>query len=505
MDLTRVPIIMTTPPNIPNAGVPAPAPDLQPRDSRSPPSARRRDSHDEPTTATEFTNLLDWCANYTDAFVKSHIWWHASLGAAVGTSFLLVFLSLPQLPKGGMFDSVRAWMIMFSPPDSEDDVRGTLNLVERAAAFVSAVAFLSFGVQMDGLISSRGVAPAADVIRRRKRAVQWDTATWSARRAAFHRLPNVFWFVGASDGALRGVCATGLSVSLVLTLAGGAWAASGVGVVLGSLAWAILYACHLSLIAVSGDFLGLQSDSNLCEVSILFSLLALLRAGAHETSSASAAIGVLRWLSARKMLGCGLCKFYGSPMWRAGTAMSVHHWTQPLPNPLSARAHRLPRLVHRASVVGTLIVEIVLPTLSLIPYQPLRLLACIGFTGLNAAINLTGNFGFIGALSVVESLSLIDDSLLPSALRFAAESADAADAAAPAGVWGLAASAAVAIVRMGVSVLLCAYVLASLPPLSQASRHTVDGPLALMAPAEYAYEKGRRYRMVNYYAKFASM
>ena len=30
----------------------------------------------------------------------------------------------------------------------------------------------------------------------------------------------------------------------------------------------------------------------------------------------------------RKMLGCGVCKYYGSPMWRSFDALAVHYFTQ---------------------------------------------------------------------------------------------------------------------------------------------------------------------------------
>ena len=76
-------------------------------------------------------------------------------------------------------------------------------------------------------------------------------------------------------------------------------------------------------------------------------------------------------------------------MWRAGTAMTVHYYTQPLPNPLSVHAHRLPRVAHRAACVGTFVVEILLPLGAFMPLRILRLVTCASFIGLNLAINLT--------------------------------------------------------------------------------------------------------------------
>ena len=101
-------------------------------------------------------------------------------------------------------------------------------------------------------------------------------------------------------------------------------------------------------------------------------------------------------------------------MWRAGTAMECVQ-TQQLPNPLSSTAHRLPKTAHRLACLGTYAVEVGLPILRGLPMLPklARLLAFSGFVGINLAINLSGSYGMIGALSVAESLSLLDDSMLP--------------------------------------------------------------------------------------------
>lgn len=512
---------------------------MPPRDARSPAPSASADRR-EPALST--VALL---SKAIDRLVASQLWWGFALVAAVSTAGTLLGAQIPH--------PLRYYVHGYLPiiSFSVEEVSTTIALVERSAAFVSCVGFTSFLIQMDGLIGSRGIAPAAEIIRRRKLTVQWESASWTARRAAFHRMPTFFWMLDTSDRALRGVCLAGLCASAGLTVLGGAYAYASPDeeappsgrILLASVAWAVAYACHLSLIAVSGDFLGLQSDSNLCELCAVCSLCSLLRGG--DADAPAAALSVLRWLAARKMLGCGLCKHFGSPMWRDRTAMSVHYWTQPLPNPLSRWAHRLPPSCHQASVLGTFLVEIALPVASFVGVRPLRLLACACFLGINAAINLTGNYGFIGLLSVVESSALLDDaalhdlahaarrlaSALPVLHRLASldVATDAACEAAAAAA-SVAASAAGAdatggfaggyvspgwlaltvwsllggLLRLLVALALCAYVLASLPPLSQAARHCVDAPM-LLQPAERLYERLRKYRLVNYYAKFASM
>jgi len=169
-------------------------------------------------------------------------------------------------------------------------VATTSAIVERALAAVGAVSFCSFGAQLDGLIGSAGLSPAAALVQRRKAAIRWETASWTERLTAVHRFPHIFWVAGASDFALRLTCACGLLASLLLCLFGGAWSAASwaAGGPLAALLWAAAYACHLSLIVVSGDFLGLQSDSNQCEVAALFSLLALYRS--YQTVSPTRAL-----------------------------------------------------------------------------------------------------------------------------------------------------------------------------------------------------------------------
>ena len=301
--------------------------------------------------------------------IGSGAWWVWSLVAAAYSGLCVAWIATP-------WSRTASFASCFGLQPTS--CFATAALVERSLAAVSAVAFASFGVQVDGLIGSRGIAPAADLIRRRRAAVRWEAAPWRARLAAVHRLPNLFWVVGASDGALRSVCACGMVASTAICTVGGAWSHGELAFspFAASFLWATAYVAHLSLIAVAGDFLGLQSDSNMCEVSALLCALSLYRGcGGYDEPSACAALQVLRWLALRKMLGCGLCKYYGSPMWRGGTAMEVHYWTQPLPNPLSRHAHWLPPAMHRLACAATLVVELVLPLLGALPLRAARRLA----------------------------------------------------------------------------------------------------------------------------------
>ena len=50
--------------------------------------------------------------------------------------------------------------------------------------------------------------------------------------------------------------------------------------------------------------------------------------------------------------------------------------------------------------------------LQVLPFRPFRVLAAFLYTSLLIAINVTGCFGHLGLLSLVQVMSLIDDSLL---------------------------------------------------------------------------------------------
>ena len=326
--------------------------------------------------------------------------------------------------------------------DGSVEGAATYEVVAVGCALANAAAFLSYRPQVLALVGENGLAPAARVLRR-------------LRHLPFRKAPCAFRGLRRelSDRALLAACDVGLACSLGLALALptlrrtqlGA-AARAAALIAAPILWLTMGVSYLSLLAVSGDFLGLQSDSNLVEVDALLALLSLLAPGHPQV-----AVTALRFFAFRKMLGCGVCKYYGSPMWRDFTALQVHYFTQPLVNPRSVRAHLQPRVLHRFSVLATFLVEVVLPFLAWAP-RPLRLAAWTGFNGLNAMINLSGNYGFIGFLNTMENLSLTDDRLwsaLPPAV------------AAP---W-----VAPLPLRALLAALLSAYFLLSLLPLAQAA------------------------------------
>ena len=98
----------------------------------------------------------------------------------------------------------------------------------------------------------------------------------------------------------------------------------------------------------------------------------------------------------------------------------------------------------------------------------------MGMNGLNAMINLTGNFGFIGLLNTAENLALTDDELWRPLARALGALRDVVPAApaphrAVALVLGLGGGA----LRVVVAAALCAHVAVSLVPCAKAAKDTV--------------------------------
>src|SRR5262245_39151115 len=159
------------------------------------------------------------------------------------------------------------------------------------------VAFVSLGVQVDGLVGSRGVLPAAQFL---------DWVRSQAGPRGYWLLPTLAW-MDASDGFLRFLCFGGAARSglVVLELAPAA-------------SLLLCWAFYLSLAGVGQIFLGYQWDALLLETGLLAVLLAppgLRPRPGPEPSPI--AIGLLRFLLFRLMLGSGVVKLLsGDEAWR---------------------------------------------------------------------------------------------------------------------------------------------------------------------------------------------
>jgi len=134
-------------------------------------------------------------------------------------------------------------------------------------------------------------------------------------------------------------------------------------------AFLLLWAAYLSIVNVGQTFYSFGWESLLIEAGFIVAFL-----GSNEIAPPLTIVLFARWLVSRLEFGAGLIKMRGGAEWRDLTALDYHHKTQPMPNPVSWFAHRLPKRVHRLEVPGNHIVQLGVPIFLFAP-QPVASIA----------------------------------------------------------------------------------------------------------------------------------
>jgi Lipase maturation factor len=250
-------------------------------------------------------------------------------------------------------------------------------------AAVYAVAFVSLGVQVLGLIGFHGILPAGDFLA----AVHQQMGG-----AGYWNCPTVFW-LNSSDGALQAAWILGTLCSLAAIVAPWKFARWKpiVRVALGGCL--ILW---LSLCVAGQDFLSFQWDVLLLEAGFL----------ALFADDSVIRIWLFRWLIFRLMFYSGVVKLLShDPNWHNLTALHYHYWTQPLPTPLAWYMEQLPMWFQQLSTAFTLFAELVVPFLFFAP-KPIRRVAAWIVIALQVLILFTGNYTFFNWLAIILTLFL---------------------------------------------------------------------------------------------------
>lgn len=243
-------------------------------------------------------------------------------------------------------------------------------------------AFVSFGVQAQGLIGRHGILPLAEMVNAIASRVGWER---------FFLIPMVFWW-NASDVAIQAVCWAGAGLSLLLVFN-----------VLPRLSLFLLYVLYLSLFYAGQIFMDFQWDTFLLETGFLALIVSF---------ATTPGIWLLRWLLFRFMFMSGVVKLLsGDPNWRNLSALSYHFLTQPLPTPLAWYAAKLPAGILTFATGATFVVELFLPFLIFCPRR-LRFVAAFGILLLESLILLTGNYNWFNLQTMLMCLPLFDDAAL---------------------------------------------------------------------------------------------
>ncbi|MFM8444888.1 MAG: lipase maturation factor family protein, partial [Methylococcus sp.] len=276
-------------------------------------------------------------------------------------------------PSTGMWSSPRRILPAWS------DHRLIVALFLRLLGLIYLAAFVSLGVQIEGLIGQAGILPLTDYL---------EHARMALGVSAYGRLPTLFW-LDASDASLHLACWTGALAALTVVLGRMTFPALGV-----------CYALYLSLTVAGQVFTSFQWDLLLLESGFL---------GLFLATRSPVVILLFRFLIFRFMLMGGIVKLAsGDPTWRNLSTLNYHFETQPLPSPLAWYVHHLPPNLLAAFTATVLIIELAVPFLVWLP-RPWRLFAAWSFILLQGSILLTGNFAFFNLLALALCLFLFED------------------------------------------------------------------------------------------------
>jgi lipase maturation factor 1 len=296
-------------------------------------------------------------------------------------------------------------LILVNPISWLETHRGRYSVVRwlfpRLLAGIYLIAFISWGVQYDGLVGENGILPAKNLIENIHAFEERE------QKMLFWQFPTVFhWHY--SDSFAHG-CLIACGILCVLVMA---------GVAQGPLL-ALLWFGYLSFATTGDIFMGYQWDALLLEAGFLAVFVAPWRLWSFRnlTEPPRGSIFLLHWLLFRLMFLSGYVKIGGGDLpWENMTALLYHYETQPLPNGFSWFAHHWPRGFHVASCWIMYGIELGLPFAIFLGRWG-RLSAALGFLGLMAMIFATGNYNFFNLLTAALALTLLDDRWWPKTVR----------------------------------------------------------------------------------------
>jgi len=268
----------------------------------------------------------------------------------------------------------------------------------RAMGMIYFSAFYSLVFQIHGLIGPQGILPAGDYLQAILRS--------PVAHARFWYVPSLLW-ISSGSHMLMALCWAGMIASLLLVL--NFWPRAML---------VICFVCFLSFVSAAQDFSGYQSDGMLLGAGFvcLFFAPPGLRpklGAAHPASRAS--LFLLQWEWFRIYFESGIAKLAsGDPQWRNFTAMDEYYQNGPLPTWIGWYMQHLPHWFHAGSVVATLVMELGLVWMIVLPRR-FRIILFFIVTFWEFGVITTANYAFLNYIVLAMGILLVDDRLL---LRF---------------------------------------------------------------------------------------
>lgn len=277
----------------------------------------------------------------------------------------------------------------------------------RLLGIVYFFAFLSFWIQLPGLIGSNGILPAESFL---------DVVKSNLGAKAYWIVPTLAWF-NSNDWFLQFLAVGGVFLSTLLIFG-----------VLTMPVLVLLWIFYMSLVSAGQVFMSFQWDILLLEagfLAIFLSPFQVLPRLSRRSSPPPVILWLFRFLLFRLMFSSGFRKLSsGDPTWRNFTALDFHYYTQPLPMPIAWYMYQLPEWFHKFSVGFMFFIELLIPFFIFAPRR-LRFIAAAGIILLQVLIAFTGNYTFFNLLSIALCVLLLDDAFLqkffPKRLREATD------------------------------------------------------------------------------------
>jgi len=258
-------------------------------------------------------------------------------------------------------------------------------LFQRTLAAIYLIAFIAVLRQFKPLLGERGLLPAPHFLE----------------RIRFRDAPSLFcWRYSDPLLLIVGWAGLALSASALLGLSemGPMW--------LSMATWLVLWFLYLSIANIGQKFYGFGWESMLLEAGFFTAFM-----GPAHVRPSLIPILILRWMLFRTEFGAGLIKLRHDSCWRDLTCLYYHYETQPLPNPLSWYFHRLPKSLHRFSVLFSHFVQVIVP-FGLFAPQPIAAIAGLLIIVHQLLLIVSGNYSWLNWLTLALGLLAFSDSTL---------------------------------------------------------------------------------------------